>query len=284
VMDGRSFARLSGQERNLLDAAIRQGLGLLLFDAEPAEERGLGISSRALGNAAERDVQIRWPGQTPLPTLTVPNREIAARSGAVPWIYDGEGRTLAARERRDHGWIGLSLLTGTYHLALVGPRRDFAALWARLMGGVARAESGARFIEPVGPVIVDRPLDLTLWSPSPTPPRILAGDAVERYDLPVDRVGGGWFASRFWPRHAGWIRLLSSNGAATWIYASSAERWRTWRQARRIAATREREAIPQPATEGLPARVGPWPRWPFYALFLAGVGLLWLRERIGTVD
>jgi hypothetical protein len=281
LIDGRSLAALAARERTLLDAAVGQGLGLLVVDTEVADERGLGLNSRVIAGAAEREVHLRWPGQAPLPALTIPSREITPQPDVTDWVTDGNGHILVARHRRAQGFVALSLLNGAYRLALESPAGDYASLWAHLLSAVVRPRTGAWLVVPTGPVIVDRPVDLTVIAPGPRPPRLVAADAGEETELPVAAMRRGEFRSRLWPRHEGWLRLATDGGSSAWIYVSGNGRWQRYREASRIAATRERAALPA----GSGARTGPQhlpgPQWPWYSLFLAGFGLLWLIERMG---
>jgi len=75
--------------------------------------------------------------------------------------------------------------------------------------------------------------------------------------------------------------ITTMPGSELWLSVSGRRHWRTFQQAGRVAATREREALATPSGLGPGGGTVPWPRWPWYALFLSGVGLLWLVERIG---
>jgi hypothetical protein len=311
VADGRSFQALSPHERAELWAAIDAGLGLLVIDADPGagEERGLPLRSRAAGGGAAREERLRWPGEEPLPALEVPGREIVREPAQPPevesLVSDAAGRALAARVRRGRGWFALSLITASYPLRHDAGERGYGALWARLLGAVARPDPSARFELPMGPVPVGRPAQVELLAPSAAPPpgeatqgagtsipavapRVEVMEGGEIAKIPIFPAGKERFAVRLWPRREGWLRLSIERGTGTmsgvtaWIHASGGKSWDVWEKAARLAATYEQagpRAATPPQTPASDLR-RPWPRWPLYVLFLCGAGLLWLMERV----
>ncbi len=354
LLDGRAWKALSPGERAAVAAAVESGLGVLLFDADPAqdEEDGFPVRSRPLagapgvavpaapaaaaqaerpaapptstaaaqartpvapppstaaasagtsmapatstaaaaprasgasGTAAGREARLAWPGQEPLSALTLPSREITPAAGEEPLISSLEGHVVAARLRRGHGVVALSVVEESFPWALGADRQSYEAFWARLLGAVARADAAPTFVLPGGPILVDRPLDVTLLSPTPPggrAPRVDLLEGESTSPLPLFAVGPGRFASRLWPRHEGWLRLVSTDGASAWLHAAGPRSWRTWQKAERIAATTARAAQPAAAGPDQPASSPrPWPRLPLYLLFLAGVSWLWFEER-----
>jgi hypothetical protein len=343
LVDGRAWKALSPGERAAVAAAVASGLGVLLFDADPAqgEEDGFPVRSRSLagapgvaatgapaaqagtsaapaistaaasagtsmapatstapaaseasgasGTAAGREARLAWPGQEPLSALTLPSREIAPAAGEEPLISSLEGHVVAARRRRGRGAVALSVVEESFPWALGADRQSYEAFWARLLGAVARADAAPSFVLPGGPILVDRPLDVTLLSPTPAggkAPRVELLEGESTSPLPLFAVGPGRFASRLWPRHEGWLRLVSTDGASAWLHAAGPRSWRTWQKAERIAATAAtaaRAAQPAAAEPDQPgSTLRPWPRLPFYLLFLAGAGWLWFEERVRT--
>ncbi|HVT60784.1 MAG TPA: hypothetical protein VHR45_20600 [Thermoanaerobaculia bacterium] len=284
VIDGRSLQAISPRERAALGAALDAGLGILLFDADPArgEEAGFDLRSRPLPGTA-RAARLRWPGQEPLPALTVPSREIVPQPEVEPLVWDGDRHVLAARTSRGRGWIARSLIDDSFHLRFDSGAHAYDALWGRLLGAVARPEASPRFVLPAGPALVDRPLDLELVALGERAPSAEVADGPRVSPLPVYATGPGRFAARLWPRHEGWLRLTASGasgGATAWIHASGGRSWDTWRRAARIAATSTRAAAPAAGRPPAAVAPRPWPRLPFYALFLGGAGCLWLLERL----
>jgi hypothetical protein len=298
LLDGRGWKTLAAGERAAVAAAGDAGLGVLLFAADPAqgEEDGFALRSRPLAGAAGGEERLAWPGEEPLAPLALPAREILPAPGAEPLASAGGQRVIAARLRLGGGALSLSLASRTFAWTLGGENRSFAALWSRLLSAVARPDPAPVFLLPAGPIVVDRPLDVTLVAPAARragPPRITAAAGGVAVELPVVAAGPGRFVTRLWPRDAGWLQLASSDGAVAWIHAAGAGSWRAWRRAERVAATRRRAAPADGSVrEAAPALPGgppghppappgrPWPRLPFYALFLAGAGALWLDERV----
>jgi hypothetical protein len=292
ILDGRSWQSLSPAEHAAVSAAVASGLGVLLFDADPAagEARGFPLQQAALAGAPIREVRLAWPGEEPLAAITVPNRAVAPLAGAEPLLSNGEHRILAARLRQGRGAWALSLVEDSFQWTLAAEGASYGALWSRLLGAVARPDDAPRFALPSGPILVDRQLDATLLAPGPPPspapgaaaPRVeLAEDgSASPVDLPVIATGPGRYAVRLWPRRAGWLRLTSSEGAAAWLYACGPRAWETWRDAEREAATALRASPPASGAVRFRRVDRPWPRVPFYLLFLAGAALLWFEERV----
>jgi hypothetical protein len=308
LLDGRSWRTLSPGERAAVAAAVAGGLGVLLFDADAAqgEERGYPLQSLALagaGGGASRDVRLAWPGEEPLAALGVPNRAMAPLAGAEPLLGEGEHRVLAARLRQGRGAWALSLVEDSFQWTLAAESLSYGALWSRLLGAVARPETAPRFVLAAGPVLIDRPLDVTLLAPGAArgmAPRIeiVEAGADDKADagtdgkvgagagaeppvpLPVIATASGRYAVRLWPRREGWLRLTSSAGAVAWVYACGPRAWATWSLAERGAATARRAGQPATGTGSARRADRPWPRVPFYLLFLAGAALLWFEERV----
>lgn len=296
ILDGRSWQSLSLAEHAAIAAAVPGGLGVLLFDADPAagEARGFPLQPAALEGAPIREVRLAWPGEEPLAALTLPNRAVAPLAGAEPLLSDGEHRVLAARLRQGRGAWALSLVEDSFQWPLAAEAASYGALWSRLLGAVARPDDAPRFALPSGPIQVDRQLDATVLAPGQTPgpmPGAARGAAVPRVemaeegaaspiDLPVIATSPGRYAIRLWPSRIGWLRLTSSDGAVAWIYTCGPRAWKTWRDAEREASTVRRAGRPA-AGAGRSRRVDrPWPGAPFYLLFLAGAALLWFEERV----
>jgi hypothetical protein len=293
LVDGRGWKALSRGERSAVGAAVEGGLGVLLFDADPAqdEENGFPVRSRPLGGAAPggaaavgHEARLVWPGQESLAALALPGREIAPADGEEPLAGSLDGHVMAARLRRGRGALALSLIEETFPWTLGADRSSYEAFWARLLGAVARADAAPRFVLPGGPILVDRPLDVTLLSPGAPggrTPHVSLVEGASASPLPLFATGPGRFATRLWPRAEGWLRLASTDGASAWAYAGGSGSWRTWQKAERVAATAARAAQPAAARPS-PAvsSLRPWPRLPFYLLFLAGASWLWFEERV----
>lgn len=90
-----------------------------------------------------------------------------------------------------------------------------------------------------------------------------------------------WHA-RLWPRRAGWQQVRTAAGSALEFVAAPRTAWSTWQISERQRATERhsRLAASETRTAAAVTVPAPLPRWPWFALFLAGIGWLWVDERL----
>lgn len=290
MADPSALDALSAAERTALAAAIDQGMGLLV-----ALPRGVGIehASFAVHPPEVRTVpgldllaaRSTWPGGLEVPALDIEARELV---GGEPLIADPSGRRLAVALRRGRGTLVWSVLHDTYRYVLEGNASAHRALWSRLLSAAARPRDQAlRWRAPMGPVLVDRPLDVALETPAEEPRAALReGGAdvqpVQALALQEDLLDPSRWSARLWPRRAGWFHLEADAEHGLDIYSAAADAWPTWRAAERSDATRraaETSAGAAGSRGDLVAR-RPLPQWPFFGLLLAGLSWLWIDERL----
>ncbi|MEQ8531895.1 MAG: hypothetical protein RIB86_08585, partial [Imperialibacter sp.] len=207
-IDEASLDALSREEANALNAAVDQGLGVLVtvnqqsasrktrrwmpfqltrYDADTlsvAVDLGRQVSLSGVGLAIDRSPEV------------------------IPVWEDGSGSVLAAYAYQGQGKIGTALWQDTYRLVLKGQELTYAALWMELIESLARKASVCCDIqvETKEPHFIDEPIRFTVISSLEEPPVVrYKGETVpliENWQL--DNVWSG----TIWPDGAGWDSLF----------------------------------------------------------------------------
>lgn len=307
VLDGGALEGLRGSERAALAAAVRDGgLGVLLRPeaaaAGPVAPLGVGFTLRRVPDAAELAARLAWGDGGEAPELALPPRELAGSPELVPLAADRAGRLLAAWRPLGAGRVGVALVDGTWRWVREGSPAAHRRYWQEALRALGRpAAAGPRWTAPAGPLRVGAPVALSVGPAAEPPParvrQLDAGGAAPPGsltapeplgDVPLAlRQGAGeptrW-AATWWPRSPGWHQVGEGDGAlALWV--DPADRWVPLRLAERRAATADRVAgaagAPGAARSdrALPAPLPvPWPRWPWFALFVAAAAALWAED------
>jgi len=271
VLDERSWAALSADQKSAVLAAVDQGLGLLLrvtgsVDAAVvAEWSALGLP--LLPQDAVRSVAIdrRLGLREPLPLTAAPAR---FGDGAQAFIRSDSGEALAAWSARGQGRIGALLLIDSFKLRLQGEGGRYGGLWAGIVGQLARPR--AQTPAPALPqrawvderqTLCDLGSEAQLSDPAQQPQALLIENG----------------CAAFWPGNAGWYQLRTATGA--WpFYVRAAADAAGLRAARDAAATQALIASPAAVSDAAQGSV-PMPRWPVLLTWLALATLIWWRER-----
>lgn len=320
VVDLRSLERLAGQGsagRAALEEAVFRGLGLVVRVEDEVErlpsqaallgpfaiDRPAADASEATAVAAELSAGNRWAVRLLLPDLPagagvepldLPARELALSAGAWPVLADRAGRVLVGAHRVGRGSVLVTLVDGTYRWLLAGQRKAHRAYWTALLAEAARPLPRVPSIRLAsGPVQVDQPLDVAVWSESSEPSLVLSAEGEVPVGLalrPDPRAAGRW-QGLTWPRREGWQCLETGepeSAEPACFFAQPAASWKSLGASRRLRATALRVAAdatrPAPAaaaTDRVARASGralpetPLPSWLFFVLFLAGIALAW---------
>ena len=329
VTDGRALAALQDAERSALRTAVAgRGLGVLtLADADavkaatadpPTADDLLPWRLRPVagGPTAEdarspentdRPVRVRWPGMpvaSDNPADAAPFEIAPLPPGADSLVRDDQNRVLAASVPVGRGQLALTLVRDTGRWLRANDLAAFAAYWSHLCGTLARHDDAAGFWsltgDELGPVYVDQPLELVWHGPpsgQPSPALVTNGSAEPPVRLPLiqDATEPGRWRGTFWPRRAGWHRVVAaprapssqsspSPVAATLdFHVAAPDAWPALAAARRREATaRFASASAAVSPEQLAGNDHPSvpvaPGW-WFALFLLGAGTLWIERR-----
>jgi hypothetical protein len=269
LLDERSWAALSADEKSALLGAVDQGLGLLLRVTGPVDE-AVAAQWAALGLPLQPDavrsvgIDRRLGLREPLPLTAAPARFTEA---AQALIRSDSGEPLAAWSARGQGRVGALLLLDSFKLVLQGEGGRYGDLWGGLVSQLARPRAQTR-----SPALPQQ-----AWADERQPLCDLAKDArlldPEQQEQPLLIENG---CAAFWPERAGWYQLRTATGA--WpFYVRAADDAPGLRAARDRAAT-QALAAPTAAVQGEQGSV-PMPRWPFLLAWLALSALSWWRER-----
>jgi hypothetical protein len=234
VLDERAWRALSAAERDALQAALRDGLGVLLRITGPLQESerealaalGLAVEAAPAGTP-EASTGVRLPAsllaataaadarsgdapgdgaREPDAAPTFRRRALRAHAAdATPLLADADGAPLGLWRGVGRGRLGLWWLDDSHRLQVHGREAAFATLWSDIAGTLARpaAAPSVRTGEDRG---VDRR-------------RVLCGLAQgagvhapsgARMPLHVDAAG----CAAWWPAEPGWHRLGAEAGDA----------------------------------------------------------------------
>jgi hypothetical protein len=242
-------------------------------------------------------VRLAGDGPEPAPPLIIAARELLLRGPTEPLLRDTADRVLAARRARGAGHVGHTRIADSFRWLLSGEPEAHHRYWSRLLTALARPIAGDRWQLPHGPALLDRPWEVVLWSQQAAPRARLVTASGEEHPIALaqDPFEAQRWSTTLWPREEGWHQLEVDNPgvdnpgvdnpeASRSFFAQQPEPWRSWIQARRSEATRQRiardQAGRQPPPSASPRRVArPLPRWPAYTLLLLSLAFLWGDER-----
>jgi len=298
VLDARSAAALGEGQRAALAAAVRDGLGVLVrVDGAlpPPAQRLLGLplagsdetgfrlpppapdddAWRARRGAGTADAPVDADAVAAgLPTLS--RRALRTASpDAVPMLRDAQGVPVAWWRAEGRGRIGAWTPTDTYVLALAGHPDAHAALWSQAFGTLARAAGKAA---PGVPDALRQQQRAAFCGLADEAHAIAPDGSVTR--LQRDPATGDARCAGFWPRDAGWHRLVSGEGTTPFHVRAAGDAPALHLadlrdQTQRLAAMPR--AASAPAAAATPGPRGP--AWPWFLGWLAATGLLWSLER-----
>lgn len=292
IAEQRAWVRLSPAEQAVIEQACREtGLGVLVRlgpDGIAEDDSGwpLGFSGSRIPDVDQLLVQPAGEiGAQVSPVETAPF-ELALAPSMTPLFTDRVGRVLAIGRPLGRGSVGVTLLRQTFSWVLEGFPETQRRYWRRLIEALARPEDSSAWQIAPGPVFVDEPLELALRRsteieaiPEASFGRIDESQAA--IAMRQDPVVPSHWTAQVWPSSAGW-HGLEADGVDLEFYVAEDELWPSLRQQRRRAATRL--AALRPRSDRLESATlvdRPIPRWPFFAIVLLCLGLLWLDERRG---
>lgn len=302
ILDERAWSSLGEGARAALDAAVRDGVGLLLRVTAPLsdeERRRLGtLGFRADAGRDADEVKLASAREEPLERARIgPGTRDARRAhdaplddvppltrralrlssaDAVQWLR--EGQAIGQWRAEGRGRVGVWTITDSFRLVLAGRSDLHAELWSGAITTLARARSATAFtIE--GERRQDRRIALCGVTADA---QVIAPDGT-RVDLLRDAQTGARACAAYWPRTAGWHRLQS--GEHSQLFHVRADN-----DARGLHASDLREATLRLTAQARPASLPnetvphhPTARWPWWlGWLLASVALWWLeRSRLG---
>lgn len=277
VVDERAWAALGATGQAALQAAIADGLGLLLRvtgpveDAVAADWATLGFRLAATDASTAVTLARDGDGDGDAAGVALTRRAIRVdAASAATLLRARDGSPLAAWRAFGRGRIGLWWLADSFRLALAGDGARHANLWAATFSTLARARA------PASPQLppdarVDQRARLC---------GVADGDRVEAPDgalVPLVVAGDPTAAcAAYWPALPGWHTLHA--GTARWpFHVRAIDEAAGLAAASRVRDTRALIGTSAPAA--FAQQPVPLPRWPFLLAWLGVVAVLWMLER-----
>ncbi|MBN8855090.1 MAG: hypothetical protein BGO55_25225 [Sphingobacteriales bacterium 50-39] len=184
------------------------------------------------------------------------------------------------------GKILQTTLYTTYARLLAGERKDYAALWTRILQQAAREKEGAErwHFSPALPE-VDHPVNILLQTAASMPQGLLeeGNGPVSVYFAQHPFLPFYW-SGVYWPREAGWQAVSTPQGTRSWWYAWKEGDWATIHRRDRLEGTR-RWIAARGEGKGAVMEAGEVHKllvakgW-FYLLFVLSGLFLWVERRI----
>ncbi len=303
IVDERAWSSLGEAQRSALEAAVRDGMGLLLRVTGPlsAVERGrlrsLGfaldggrdstpvtLSTGVRDDAAERarigpgtQDAPRAHDEAPAEVVKLTRRDARLfAADAVALSRDTEGAALGMWRAHGRGRVGVWLLGDSFRLVLGGRSDVHAALWSEVVSTLARAQTRTGFgIE--GDARQGRRVALCGIRDGAV---AIAPDG-SSHALLRDPATGTRACAAFWPIASGW-HLLRSGGRSQPFFVRAND------AAPGLHAHALREATLQLTATSTSTAVGaasaqasrhPSARWPWWLAWLFASAALWWLER-----
>lgn len=277
IIDERAWMALDGPRKQILDAAVREGLGLLLrvtgpLPAPVADDwtaRGFRMQPRDSSTAVVLDKTLGLDSSG-LRFRSEPLSVDAA--DATPLLRTDDGIPVALWRTEGRGRVGVWWLADSWRLVLAGERSRHATLWAESIAMLARARDESVPSLPDDARVNERAVMCGLG-----PDAAVEADNGERTALVVEKSPLQSGCAAYWPTQPGWHTLLAA-GKRWPFHVRSADEATTLLAAGNARATRALAGAKKPSSETT-TRPVPLPRWPFFAAWLAVIALLWLVER-----
>ena len=275
ILDDRSWNGLGHASRTTILAAVRDGLGLLLRAYVPlTDSDALGLQLRS----ANAPITFKLPGtnadseRSALPALGRPALRIDNPLGRTV-LRDDRGTPLAAWAAHGRGRIGVWLPNDTFRLALSGHADVHARLWADAINAVMRPRASAPHDVPLQIYAGEATTLCQLGDDA----RVVEPGASKPIRLAIDPRSGTRRCAAFWPRRAGWHRLLdASMDMAFPVRSGDADAVMRAARTQRATDTLATQAPGRASTSSMSAGL---PRWPLFLLWLALTASLWWFER-----
>ncbi len=274
IADERSWAAMSAIEKDAVQEAAQQGLGVLLRVTGPIptsvrkewEALGFQVEAAEIGRAVMLPTLAAGPDET----VELARRPVAvAADDAAPLLVAGDGTALASWRAHGRGRIGVWWLEESYRLVLAGNAARFGMLWSEALRTLARANA------PSPPSLRER-----AWIDQRA---VVCGVGEEAMIESPDRVRTALRndpltpgCAAFWPTQAGWHRIVEGESHTNIrvhdpLQAPALAHADTVQSTRRVALG-AREPPLAVATAAAP-------RWPFFLAWLLVAATVWWSER-----
>lgn len=220
-VDAVTIQRLSPSEQTDLTAAVKSGLGVIIFfnDNQLLNESWLPVKTIP---ANSDTVHINFRNY--LRTLPRHKIEVTSAKHIEPILTTGKN-ILAGSMRMGEGHFGFMLLSETYSLNTSGNPDDYASVWITLLSKVARAVNNQSIQITFGfPIYNDEPIHLKILADAPK----FYSDKI-KLPLSEDQFVAGLWYGKTWAGSPGWHTLKSDENDSLNYYISSKGAWKSLR-------------------------------------------------------
>jgi len=305
IMDGRTLLGLATQQRQWLNDAVINGLGLLvLADASLPEAFSqkdnrllhgfeLSLNPNAKTEAVPR--LLSSPANPWQQALPVAAMRLQATEADV-LIDDHQGNALVINKPLGQGHIAISLISQSHRWLTSGQGHDWSDYWAALIDAVGRPrdsnyllpQSNSAFFEaderiPVCAMSTADKLAVTII------PVQSAGGAAYEVALAADSLGSPRQCGWYWAQAGGWHQLQlhsQTNGTILdqqGVYIQESGQWLAQKRQQRVNASLERVAGNHADKAG--GQTGKWVSEPvnsgwLWLLLVLSASTLWLERKL----
>jgi len=312
IIDGRGFTDLSTVEYQWLNAAIRQGLGMLiladfdLFEKQESLNKQFNIQLKA-SEHSEPSLAY-WPNRQgdfiTQTDSTIPKAALSIiiqtnQLMNVQRLVESENNQLLVHQNSlVFGNVAISLLKSTHQWVTTGQKNIHSQYWSYLIKSISRNKvvvsqlsqlnSQLNFENHLTKLCIhssETIKQLKLTHKDSSQQHILLLNQLNSSDLPklsdsptsLNVVYCGFF----WPKQVGWYRVESNNKANDWVYIESKNQWSAMQQHLKIKATLEKQSrndlLPIFQSKMSYQEINQWIFW--WAFFICA-SLIWLERKL----
>ena len=297
LMDGRAFAQMSKEQKQLIEESVNQGLGLFLvldetlFNFLQTEDAS---SSHLLrfevtefdSELAQSSYQslINWGGNTvdfPIPTSPYHLHSETADILA----YDNREHPVVLNKKLGKGHIALSTISHSYQWKTAGEELSYGQFWQMLVSQVARRSDKNRWLEQPHDqsysVGVNYRLCAKVDNEGNAANYLTPTGAQIDFAMTVANIDKSWYCGYFQPTKAGWYQFrLSEKGElldSIYLYVNSDRDWMVANAKLNHDATLSRVKKSE-KSENTPS-YKPFNKLPIGLLLIACLAGLWVERR-----
>jgi hypothetical protein len=288
IADDDELSKLNADAVNSLQAAVNQGLGLLirLGDIKPLSGLARQFKLYAPADSGAKSITPVLmgieAGLQPIPAGQA--FYIRPEPGEQVLVKDRGTKVLLSANIYGNGKIAGSAITSTYQWILTGAQGDYAKFWSDVISKTARKEAQPvnwRTV-PAFPAAGGQAALIYETNSSGTIPLI----AVNQQKIsPLQHIifPFSWEAV-FWPQQTGWNTVKTENNPAGYFFVFGNQDWKGLNQQQLLTenifyAKNKAEKVKTALTgvETLEKQVSEW--W-FFALFLLAAGYIWFETKL----
>jgi hypothetical protein len=278
LLDARQVDRLSDSQIEVIDRAVRDGLGVLLRLDEPLSARTRQrLSDWGFRFGPDQGTAlVQLDGGTKQAPLPVLHRRILMPLGKdwAPLWRDAHGTALGAWRARGRGRIAITGLDDSFQLVLAGHSAQHGALWSQAIAVIARGITQTRTPTIPWPLWQGERASVCGLGEAAT---IVAPEG-QTLALPLDPATGARRCAAFWPEHAGW-HVLEQGQERIPFLVWSADTAAAWHHQIKVDATADIATASSHRPHANPAARERGPAWPWFLAWLLLAGLSWRMEK-----